>query len=395
MSEEKDIQSTNSEEETVDEATNEPTYRFEWDYTMQCEHDRQEMQKKRKRGAWTFAIVMSCVFLVCIVLLVGVLWIAERSNQTPEPIPTEEIAELVMPQTVLITTNLSGNVGYGTGFFIRSDGYIATNHHVIEDADEIEVILYSGVIRKATVVGYSAPDDLAVLKIDGQNYPTASIGNSDALRVGATAIAIGNPMGTSYAWTTTKGIISATDRVATFSDDIAAYEVQMLQTDAPVNSGNSGGPLCNDQGEVIGIVTRKAVGYDYIGLALPINGSMTILNEIIEHGTADHITSPITRTRPLMGITCTEVKKGESYSFNNTPYVSEYDGVLIHEVSKQGVSAEKIQPGDILVSLNGMPVTSMDDLTNILYGCKLGQTVHFEVIRNGQSVTGTITFATK
>ena len=338
---------------------------------------------------------MSVSFLVCFALLVGVILLgnAKEPYQPIEPLATEEIAELVLPQTVLIVVESDDGVGYGTGFFIRENGYIATNHHVIDGAKKIEVVLYSGEIKSAELVGSSVPDDLAVLKISGRYYPTAVIGDSDLLRVGETAIAVGNPMGTSYAWTTTQGIISATERNVVISGTVATYECKMIQMDTPVNTGNSGGPLCNDRGEVIGIVNRKVEGYDYIGLAIPINGAMEILDAIVETGSADQIESSISKTRPMIGITCRTVTKGEEYTLGKDAYVSEYDGVLVITVDINGAAADKLKTGDIIVSLNGKDVGAMEELTEILYECKLGQTVSFEAIRNGESINGTITFA--
>ncbi|MBQ9761321.1 MAG: trypsin-like peptidase domain-containing protein [Clostridia bacterium] len=369
-------------------ASAEEEYRFEWSYAKQTEYDRIQQKKAQNRGAWIFAAVMAATFLLCIALLVGVILLVDHGDGNASSLPTETVAEAVKPQTVLIQ---SGNAE-GTGFFIRSDGYIATNQHVIEDPSAVTVTLYSGQTVSATVIGYSVADDLAVLKIEGENYPAASIGNSDAMRVGSTAIAVGNPMGSSYAWSVTQGIISSTYRIVAFSDDVASYEVKMMQMDTPVNTGNSGGPLCNDRGEVIGIVTRKATGYDDIGLALPINEAWIVLNEIMKNGSADGIDSPLSRTRPTLGISGISVTAGKPVIQNGQETVASHNGVLIVVVTSNLPADGNMQVGDIIVSLNDKEISDMDDLTDVLFTCKPGQTVNFAVARNGQIVSGTVTF---
>ena len=372
----------------------EDSYRYQWDYRTWREHGQDDCVSRGRRGALTFAIVMTVSFLLCFAMLVGVILIGNRRDFSSqgEPLETVEIAEIVKPQTVLISVATDRAVGYGTGFFIREDGYIATNYHVVDGASVIEVTLYSGVVKPATLVGYSVADDLAVLKIEGRFYPTVSIGDSDTLRVGETAIAVGNPMGTSYAWTTTQGIISATERNMVVSGTVATYECKMIQMDTPVNTGNSGGPLCNDRGEVIGIVTRKVEGYDYIGLAIPINGAMELLEAIVETGSANHIVSSISKTRPMIGITCRTIKKGETYSIGQTTYTADQNGVLVVTVDQNGAAADTLKIGDIIVSLNGRSVATLEDLTDVLYGCKPGQTVSFEAIRETKTINGSITF---
>ena len=370
---------------------------YQWDYRLQCEREQNVSNKQRNRGVWTFAIVMAASFLLCFALLIGVILIGnKRENSTHrESLQTVEIAEIVKPQTVLISVASDTSVGYGTGFFIRENGYIATNYHVVEGAKTIEVTLYSGAVMPASLVGYSVADDLAVIKIDGRFYPTVSIGDSDLLRVGETAIAVGNPMGTSYAWSTTQGIISATERNMVVSGTVATYECKMIQMDTPVNTGNSGGPLCNDSGEVIGIVTRKVEGYDYIGLAIPINGAMELLDAIVETGSADHIESSISRIRPMIGITCRTIERGESYSDGQSIYVSDQNGVLVITVDQNGAAAQTLKIGDIIISLNGQDVHSLEALTDVLYSCKPGQSVPFEAIRKNEKIGGTITFLTE
>ena len=293
---------------------------------------------------------------------------------------------------MLISVEIDGNVSYGTGFFIHENGYIATNFHVIEGASQIQVTLYSGISKKATVVGSSPSDDLAVIKISGTGYPTARIGNSDAVVAGATAIVVGHPLGAQYPWTVTQGIISFTHRQALFSTDYEIIEMTLMQFDAPVNGGNSGAPVCNDRGEVIGIATRKHASLEGVGMALPINGAIEILNAIMTTGSADGVVSQISKTRPLLGITGATVKVGDPYYDGDIQHTAGHDGVLILGISDTGAAINLVELGDIIISLNGLPIASMEDLTAALYGCKSGQTITIERWRNGAVIEQTVTF---
>ena len=233
----------------------EQVYAYQWDYARQVEHDCKERRRKGARGGVVYAVVMLVAFTLCLAMLAGAIMIAPE--QPIQTMTVAEVSDAVNPATVLIYATTSNGSGFGTGFFVRGDGYIATNYHIIESAKSIRVTLYSGAELDAQMVWYNAIDDLALIKVGGGNYPTLKIGNSDEVRVGDVAIAIGNPAGNLCPWTTTQGIISAVNREVTLESSSAIVDLVMLQTDAQVNPGNSGGPLCNDRGEVIGIVARK------------------------------------------------------------------------------------------------------------------------------------------
>ena len=261
-------------------------YEYRWSYSEQRAFDEGQTKQRRKKGAWTYVIVMASAFLLCFAMLAGVLvWygVTGRSKKASGPLTVNEVSEIVSPSTVLIYTKHSdGTYASGTGFFITSDGYIATNYHVVANGSEYEVTLYSAKSVSAKLVGYSKANDLALLKIDGSRYPTVTIGDSSAVKVGDTAIVIGHPSGAHGAWTTTQGIISAVDRQTTINGK--SYKV--LQTDAAVNPGNSGGPLCNDRGEVIGVITQIMLDQEGnrnegFGMAIPINKAMDILEDIL------------------------------------------------------------------------------------------------------------------
>lgn len=235
--------------------------------------------RSRKHGAVASAFLVLAIFLLSGVLLL--IAIALTGRIQPQPATAENVAgavsEAVNPSVVLIYAQNSDGCSYGTGFFLREDGYIATNAHVIKGYSDITVTLYSGEERQASVIAQSASDDLALLRIRGTGYPAVKTGDSAAVRVGDLAVVIGNPAGTDAPWTTTKGIISAVNRrVAVEGEKGSVKEIPMLQTDATVNKGNSGGPLCNREGEVIGIVTSRLTGYDHISFAIPINHAMEV-----------------------------------------------------------------------------------------------------------------------
>ena len=375
---------------TVKEQEREPVYTYRWTYEAQAAYHAAEAKKNGRRGAVVFACVMSIAFLLVLGLLVGTLAFRDRlrTAASGSALTTEEVADAVLPATVLVYSSNSTSYGYGTGFFVRSDGYIVTNYHVISAADHISVTLYpSGRVAQAEVVGYSATDDLAVLKIAGSGYPTVKIGNSDAIRVGDKAIAIGNPAGISAPWTTTQGIISSTGRSVTVNGSASIGEMSMIQTDAPVNPGNSGGPLCNDRAEVVGIVTQKLSDYESLGFAIPINGAMKIVNSIIQTGSAEGVQSEVSRVRPTIGITGSSIGRGDEYSYMSREYTSPADGVLVVSVSGGSGADGVLSPGDVIVGIDGKTVSGMDELIELLYGYTAGNTVTLKIYKLGESVT--------
>ena len=360
-------------------------YAYRWSYEAQSAYDRKESKRRQGKGTAVYAIVMSVAFLLCLSVLIVTL-VLNGVFSGSSGLTTAEVAERVNPGTVLIYASGSTQSGYGTGFFIRSDGYIVTNYHVIESARTISVTLYSGTVREASAVWYSWADDLAILKIEGSGYPTLTIGNSDALQVGDTAIAVGNPAGNLAPWTTTQGIISAVDRVISVEENTAIVDMVMLQTDAQVNPGNSGGPLCNDRGEVIGIVTRKMSEYEGLGLAIPINEAMELINAYLTTGSTDHVTSKVSRVRPTMGIQAADIKEGDQI-LQNDPYVAPRDGVLVVGVTPGGAAEGILEPGDIILQMGGSDVFTLDQLRTKLYTYSSGQTVEIVVDRFGEQLT--------
>ncbi len=376
--------------EWKDDGQNQQQSVYRWDYGTQLAFDSAQKSEQKRKGILIYAIIMTLFFALCFgALAATVIWYGEDLTRpiADSALSTVEVAERVNPSTVLIYASKSTSFGYGTGFFIRQNGYIATNAHVVEGATHITVTLYSGEELEAELIDASEADDLAVLKIQGNDYPVIEIGDSDALCVGETAIAIGNPSGANAPWTTTQGIISALNREVTVEGTSSIEELTMIQTDAPVNPGNSGGPLCNDRGQVIGVVTRKLNDYESIGLAIPINGAMEILNAIVETGSADGVQSSISKKRPTIGISGGSIKKGDQYSLGGVMYSAEKNGVIVSTVDPNGAASNILKVADIIIEFDGKEISDMDTLIERLYSHKIGDKVSITVWRNGEEVT--------
>ncbi len=390
------------------------SYSFYWNYNDQQAHDSKEKEKGKKRCLFIYVTVLASVFFACFVMLALTVWwalqnpdvlpIPQRPPQTettpqeqppqlqPQTRPsTSAIAERVKPSVVLIEAASNTSAGSGTGFFLTANGYIATNHHVIEGATQIRVTLYDGtVLDDAKLIGYRAEDDLAIIKVDGKDYPPVAIGNSNILKAGDVAIAIGNPGGADGGWTTTQGIISATNRTISVEETAYFSEMKMLQTDAQVNPGNSGGPLCNDAGEVIGIITRKMSDYEGMGYAIPISEAILTLQAIMD-GKLDGFVSSVSKSRPKVGVTGIEIVKGEKFTLGTKEYTAPVDGFLVTEVSLNNGAYGIVEIGDIICGVNGVTVSNFETFKTELYKCYVGQKVTFELYRRNQKMTVQIT----
>ena len=164
-------------------------------------------------------------------------------------------------------------------------------------------------------------------------------------------------------------------------------ELKMIQTDAPINHGNSGGPLCNNRGEVVGIITRKLTDYENIGFALPINGAMELLNAIIQNGNADSLTASFSRSRPKIGVTGREVDMGESYQIGGKKYTAVADGLLVQSVDSKSAARGVLLVRDLIIEADGKKVLDQDDFSEALYGHKKGDVIQIKVIREGVEKT--------
>lgn len=261
----------------------------------------------------------------------------------------------------------------GTGIIYTADGYIITNCHVIESAvgaknAKIYVTLSDETEYEATVVGYDALTDIAVLKVDAKDLKAAKFGDSDAIKVGELVVAIGNPLGQEFAGTVTVGYISGVNRTVT----IDATSYNLIQTDAAINSGNSGGPLVNVSGEVIGVNTAKisSTGVEGLGFAIPINEVLPIVEELIQHKTI---------ARPYIGIGGIDLS--ESVANRNNLVV----GIYIQEVEKDSPAyIAGLKQGDVIVAAEGIEVATIEELNDIKNEKKIGDTITIKVYRNKQ-----------
>ncbi len=301
-----------------------------------------------------------------------------------EPGDITVVAETVGPAVVGViniglATDWFGNttmteLGSGSGFIIDPSGLIVTNEHVISNAREIYVNLSSGAQIKAQVVGEDEWSDLAVLKIDlndlpeeSRDLPYITFGNSGEIRVGQTVIAIGNPLGMEFARTVTAGIVSAVDRIVNVGD----RQYSLVQTDAAINSGNSGGPLLNLAGDVIGInqVKIASAGIEGLGFAIPSDQAKPIIEQLIEYGEV---------IRPYLGI------KGLPMNTRYAIYLnSSVDrGIYVDEVIVDSPAYKSgLQHNDIIVSINDQNLVTFTDLQRILYRHSSGDTIELEVYR--------------
>ncbi|MCL2342803.1 MAG: trypsin-like peptidase domain-containing protein [Firmicutes bacterium] len=311
---------------------------------------------------------------------------SEGTTMTGAQIYSMGCVETVGVTTNITTQNVFGQTSQasviGSGFIIRSDGYILTNYHVVSDAYQggyqVNVILYNGDKYDAKIVGVEPDNDIAVLQIDTTNLPAVTIGDSDGIAVGEPVYAIGNPLG-ELTYTMTTGIVSALNREIT--TDSSGTSINMFQIDAAVNEGNSGGPVFDGTGSVIGITTAKYsdTGVEGLGFAIPINDAMNIASSLIQNGYVPG--------KPNLGITVTTVDQTTASYYNMVV------GAFVRSVNA-GSCAEKagIKTGDIITKVDNTDITSNSDLVNAKNTYKAGDSAVFTVYRNGQYLQLTVTF---
>ena len=261
--------------------------------------------------------------------------------------------------------------GAGSGVIVNKDGYIVTNFHVIEGANSVKVTLHNGKSYKASIVGGDNNSDLTVLKINAKNLKVATFGDSSAVAVGDLAVAIGNPLG-QLGGTATTGIISALDRRLT----IDGRTLTLMQTDAAVNPGNSGGGLFNGAGELIGIVDAKtsATGVEGLAFAIPVNAIKNDIDSLITDGKVSG--------KPSIGISIYDISKE-----NAMYYELDGEGVYIAEITGDNAEKAGLKEGDKILSFNGKEIKDSSDLIAKVRKCKVGETVTLVISRDGQEIT--------
>lgn len=298
----------------------------------------------------------------------------------------EAVAQ-VLPQSVVgvqATVNSQSWFGQtqsgtsvGSGFIVTSDGYIVTNHHVVDSSSDVVVSLENNTTYNAKVIWADSSIDLAVLKIKASGLPIVNLGDSNQVIVGETAVAIGNPMGLNYQRSVTAGIVSALDRSLVVDSTMVAEN--LIQTDATINAGNSGGPLCNAKGEVIGINTYKNYEAEGMGFAIPVNIIKPIIDKIVSSGSF---------TPTKIGISGFDATQASYYSkaptFDKGIYVNGLE-------SGRGAAAGGIQKGDIITAVDETEVNSMLELKTCIYAKNSGDKVTLTYLRNGTSHTAEIT----
>jgi len=306
-----------------------------------------------------------------------------RSQRTERPSANRRVVppgfEQFLPPGVTTPQQPEIERGTGSGFVVSADGYILTNHHVIENADQIRVQLLNGTLHEAKLVGSDVNTDLAVLKIDAKGLVPAALGVSTESRIGEWVLAIGNPLGENLTFTVTSGIISAKGRglpgLATNRDG-QNYAIQdFIQTDATINRGNSGGPLVNVRGQVIGINSAIAsdngfnMGY---GFAIPIDLAKNVMNQLIATGKVE---------RAVLGIQVNEANAIDAEDVG----LEEVRGVKIASFSEGNSPAERagLKAGDVIVALDGQPVRYVAQLQQIVGFKQPGEVVKVEVARSG------------
>ncbi len=302
-----------------------------------------------------------------------------------------EIYDLACRQVVGISTTVQGYNMFGqlsslavsgTGFILSEDGYILTNNHVVEKAmnsgGTVKVILYDGTEYAAEIVGAEGTrSDVALLKIDAKGLTPVVLGDSDEMKVGEQAYVVGNPLG-ELTYTLTSGIISALDREIATERNI---RVHMFQLDAAINNGNSGGPVYNDRGEVIGVVTAKykSAGIEGLGFAIPVNTARAIAESILENG---YVTG-----KPYFGIVVT------NQTYEDLEAADGVRGVMVYSVD-EGSCAEKagMQAGDLIVELGGKAVETKEALSAAKINYRAGDECQVKICRDGEYKTLTVVF---
>jgi len=290
--------------------------------------------------------------------------------------PVVNVAEDVLPSIVMIKSKANVSNGFmtqnvdkgtGSGIIYKEDGYIITNQHVIDGASQLEVILNDGRTFEGRVIGQDVKTDLAVIKINGSKLPVGKLGDSSKLKVGELAVAIGNPVGEQFSGSVTAGIISALNRSITIGGE---KKLELIQTDAAVNPGNSGGALANKNGEIIGINSAKleSLSIEGMSFAIPINDAIPIIEQLIDHGYVK---------RPWIGVGIANVTDNIAKEYNIPK------GIYIAKVYYNS-PAEKfgLKVEDVITEINGEKINDVEKLSQVIEKYSPGDRIKLKVYRN-------------
>ena len=387
-------------------------------------------KERKKTGKIAFFAIFGGVLLLCLSLLALVLFTGSDGIRIFKTLHTErvvyvreddgtsglltaqETADVMRRSTVTISIRTATTSGVGSGFVYDNNGHICTNYHVIEDAVSVQVVLPNGEAVDAEVVGYDAPSDLAVLRVQAEGLVPVTLGSSASLLVGDEVVAVGTPASTMFSGSATFGRVSYARRLLPVDDNgDGVYEKKLLviQTDTSVNPGNSGGPMADMYGRVVGVVVRKITSYngsiyEGIGFAIPIDGARIILDAIIKDGSFTG-ENPVIEGRSLLGISGFGGAKGKWYyvdPLTNKVTVSDEeregymympaDGVLVSGIINVNAK-NKLFAGDVIYALNGLTVRNTEELIDAVNCYPCGEIVKVYVWRNGEQVVVDICLA--
>lgn len=309
------------------------------------------------------------------------IFVESTSDSSSANLTVQQIVEKTAPSVVEITTeNVKTtnrmqqlvSTGAGSGVIISSSGYIITNHHVVYDADNVTITLSDGSQHQAIIIGSDDKTDIAILKVEAEGLVPATMGNSSDVFVGDDVVVVGNPLG-QLGGTVTNGIISALDREITIDGTV----MSLLQTNAAINQGNSGGGMFNSRGELIGIINAKTVatGVEGLGFAIPVDIAKTIAQDLIELG--------YVQGRVNLGITFWTV----SDPLTAMMYNLKNFGIYIYNIEETSNAYEAgLRAGDLVTALNGDPVEDVSQIIQVLDNETVGNTIEFTVLREGKTV---------
>jgi len=411
---------------------------YVWNGVYEKKKQKRAKKTHKSSGLRVFTSAMLCIFVLSFATLTAMVVkialdkdsvlpdqnVDDKSSQTATYVPSTnpssyaaitniptDASALTIPQIaakcspsavgILVEVNTSYNFGFfsqsgtatsvGSGFVFSNDGYIITNHHVVEGAKSIKVVLHDKTELDAEVVGSDSISDIAVIKvtpIEGVTLTPMEIGNSDDLVVGEQVVAIGCPAGIEYMGTVTDGIVSAINRDVEITDSYGRIQKTMtlIQTNATINKGNSGGPLINSRGQVIGINTLKLTSeFEGIGFSIPMNGAMAIINQLIEHGEV------VERTEEDFAYGSGQIGiSGQAITEEEAEHYGIPQGVLVYQIDKtSSAAAAGLRRGDIITKYNGKDVKTVQDINDLKSKNRAGETVTITVYRDGEDGKGT------